>query len=441
MKSRFLFLIFSLLFLSSLSFGKDSTTVFVMKIRAEIDPRMSRYVKLALEQAKKDSADYIIIDMNTYGGAVSDADIITQDIVAMDIPVMVFINANAGSAGSMISISCDSIYMSSASVIGASTVVNQQGKVVDEKYQEFMRSKMRTLAEHSGRDPDIAAGFVGFHLKTDTAKVISFTSTEAVKNGFCEGIHPSIESILSHYNIKNYNRIDYELDSAEEFISIFLNPWLKGILVLVILGGIYFELQTPGVGFPLIAAVVAAILYFIPDYIHGLLANWEILLFFVGVILLALEVFVIPGFGIAGILGAIFVVSSLGLSMLRNDYFDFKYVPWENITAAFAIVIFSFSGTVALIMFGGPALVKTKRFKVLTVNEEMKTEKGYTSSLMDKTLIGKTGTAYTVLRPGGKIKVNNEIYDAHSRGEYIDKEVAIEIIGINSAQYIVKAKA
>ena len=95
---------------------------------------------------------------------------------------------------------------------------------------------------------------------------------------------------------------------------------------MVILGGIYFELQTPGVGFPILAAVVALVLYFIPYYLNGLAENWEIALFFVGIILIALEIFVIPGFGLAGVAGISLTLASLVLVMLNNDAFDFSFI-------------------------------------------------------------------------------------------------------------------
>ncbi len=126
--------------------------VFVMEIRDEIDPRMSRYVELALEAAREQQADYVVIDMDTYGGAVNDADDIRSRLLEFEKPVFTFINKNAASAGALISIATDSIYMQKGSSIGAATVVSgADGSQAPDKYQSYMRSMMRSTAEAHGR--------------------------------------------------------------------------------------------------------------------------------------------------------------------------------------------------------------------------------------------------------------------------------------------------
>ena len=245
--------------------------------------------------------------MDTYGGAVNDADDIRTRILDYKKPIYVWINKDAASAGALISIACDSIYMSSGASIGAATVVTGDGEQAPDKYQSYMRSIMRSTAEAKGRDPKIAEGMVDEDLQVDSVsqegKVITFSTSEAIKYGFCDAELNSVEEILKRQNINEYEISNFQLSSSENIISLFLNPFVSGILLLLIFGGLYFELQTPGVGFPIIASITALLLYLIPYYLNGVAENWEIVLLFLGIILIAVEVFVIPGFGVFGILG------------------------------------------------------------------------------------------------------------------------------------------
>ena len=183
---------------------------------------------------------------------------------------------------------------------------------------------------------------------------------------------------------------------------------VSGILILAILGGIYFELQTPGIGFPLGLAIFAALLYFAPLYLEGLAANWEILLFIVGLILITVEIFVIPGFGVAGIAGIILTMSGLILSMVGNDNFNFDNVPAEALTRAVVtvlgafIVVFFFALYATKLIFashGGP-------FRNLALNTAENKEDGFVGVDVETIqMIGKSGVAVTVLRPAGKVQV------------------------------------
>ena len=161
----------------------DSLTVFYrIRLDQDIDQSSQRLVTLGLEKAREADADYVLLDLNTYGGAVDAADSIRSAILRYEKPVIAYVNMQAASAGALISIACDSIYMKTGSSIGAATVVNQTGEVMPDKYQSFMRGMMRSTAQATGRDPKIAESM------TDTANVLSMTPTEAIAVGYCEGI-------------------------------------------------------------------------------------------------------------------------------------------------------------------------------------------------------------------------------------------------------------
>ena len=422
---------------------QDSITVLHMKVQANIDPRTNRYTELGLEHAKEIEADYVILELDTYGGALNDADEIRTRLLEFEIPVYAFINKDAASAGALISIACDSIYMARGSSIGAATVVTQDGTAAPDKYQSYMRSIMRSTAEAQGRDPKIAEGMVDEDIEVDSiateGKVITFSVSEAIKWGFCEAEVSNIDDIMERSQVTEYELVEFNLGWSEKVIALFLNPFISGILILIIIGGIYFELQTPGVGFPILASVIATILYFIPYYLNGLAENWEIAVFVVGIVLIAVEVFVLPGFGVAGIAGLIATIGALILVMLNNDAFDFSFVDPKEIFYAISATGLALLGAVILMFYGGVRLTNTKFFNRIALVDIQDKEQGYTSSFYkEKTMVGKQGSAYTNLRPSGKVMIDGEIYDAYTRGNYIAEQSNIEVISDEGTSLKVK---
>lgn len=411
---------------------KENKRILLAEVKSNIDPRTNRYTKLLIDEAKNENYDIIVIEMDTYGGAVNDADDIRTRILDFEKPIYVWINKDAASAGALISIACDSIYMSSGASIGAATVVTGDGAQAPDKYQSYMRSIMRSTAEAKGRDPKIAEAMVDEDIKVDSisqeGKVITFSTKEAIEYGFCDAELNSVDEIMERQGIENYEITKFELGSAENIISIFLNPIVSSILILLIMGGLYFELQTPGVGFPIIASIIALILYLTPYYLNGVAENWEIVLFFLGIILIVVEVFVIPGFGIFGVSGLIISVSSLILIMLNNDMFDFTFVISRDIMNASLSVLISVFAFGILILFGGLRFTNSKAFKNISLDKTQDSSMGYISNKYPDNLVGKIGKAYTVLRPSGKIIIGEEIYDATSSGGFIEKNSKVKVV-------------
>ncbi|MBM3420387.1 MAG: nodulation protein NfeD, partial [Bacteroidetes bacterium] len=339
---------------------EQKTVVYKFDIRKMIAAPVWRTTQKSFEEAEALGAEYILIHMNTYGGQVDYADSIRTKILNAGIPVLVFIDNQAISAGALISIAADSIYMRPGASIGAATVVDQTGQQVPDKYQSFMRGMMRSTAEAHGkkpvvkdgdttwvwhRDPDIAQAMVDPKVMVegviDTGQVLTLTTLEAIRLGYCEGEATSVAEVLERAGITEYRIAEFKPTALERVIQLLVNPAVSGLLILVIIGGIYFELQTPGVGFPLIAAITAAVLYFAPMYLEGLASNWHIIVFIAGIILVAVEIFAIPGFGVTGVLGIIGILTGLTFGMV--DKIVFNWGPSENgvreALLAFSIVI------------------------------------------------------------------------------------------------------
>jgi membrane-bound serine protease (ClpP class) len=162
-------------------------------------------------------------------------------------------------------------------------------------------------------------------------------------------------------------------------------------------------------------------------------------MFFVGIGLLILEIFVIPGFGIAGILGILFAGSSLVLVMLNNDLFDFSFVEGDKIVMAVTTTLGALAGSVIIMFIGGVRLTNTKIFKRISLQTVQDKKAGYTSRFVSTLMTGKQGTAFTILRPSGKVLIEGEVYDAFTRGEYIEKDAPIIVVDEEGTSLKVKA--
>jgi membrane-bound serine protease (ClpP class) len=425
---------FLLLFIAMATQAQKPVKVFVMQWHDEINPQSERYVELALKEAVEQKSDLIIFDMDTYGGALHNADHIRTQLLDCKIPVIIWINKNAASAGALIAIACDSIYMEDGANIGAATVVGSDGEPLADKYQAYMRSIMRSTAQANHRDPLLAAGMVGTPVGVDSltvGNVISFTTEEAITKGYCDGKAHSIDDILKLQHLTNVKIEHFELSTTDTIIDFFLQPWLRGLLILLIFGGFIMEMKSPGLGLPIIVAMVSIVLFFIPSYMNGLAQNWEILIFFLGVILLLLEIFVIPGFGVTGIAGITLVFAGLILVMLNNDVFDFSFVSKDEIYQSSFIVLLSIAMSIVFLLVASRYIIRSKFFKRVSLQTTMESSAGFTTNVNTPSLVGLQGEAYTVLRPSGKINVDGKIYDAYTGGEYIEKGEKIEVTGEN----------
>ncbi|HZH71612.1 MAG TPA: NfeD family protein [Mariniphaga sp.] len=459
------FLIFSLLiitlpgFLFAQNEDSDKKLVYKLNMMKEITPGMWRQTQKAFSAADTLGADLILIHMNTYGGTVLDADSIRTKILRSRIPVYVFIDNNAASAGALISIACDSIYMRSGGSIGAATVVNQTGQAMPDKYQSYMRSTMRATAEAKGkvpvvegndtifnwrRDPRIAEAMVDPSVYIegviDTGKVLTFTSGEALQFGYCDAVAENVTEVLQQAGIENYEMVEYVPNFLERIIGFLVHPVVSGLLIMAIIGGIYFEMQTPGIGFPLAVAVIAAFSYFAPLYLEGLADNWEILVFIAGVVLIGLEIFVVPGFGFVGITGIVFVFTSLILSLVNNVQFDFGFVNMKNLGVAIMTVAVGLFGGFILSLYLGKRIFSSHSgpFREFALNTVQNISDGYLN--VDASFLalkGKTGKAQTVLRPGGKVIIDGEVYDAMSQIGFIDRGEDIVVVKVGTAQLYV----
>ena len=433
--------ILSLLLIFTNLYGQQSKPlIYKINIQENIGSNTWVYLQNGLHQAKNRNATCILLHMNTYGGSVVEADSMRTAILNCQLPVYVFIDNNAASAGALISIACDSIFMRQSASIGAATVVSgQDGSKAPDKYQSYMRGMMRATAESHGkerlvqegdtlekwiRDPKVAEAMVDERIVipgfADSTQILTLTASQAIELGYCDGIAENINQIAvqylgySDYKIETYNPTLYD-----KIKGVLMNGVLQAILIMLIIGGIYFELQTPGIGFPTAIALTAAILYFTPLYLTGYAQNWEVLLFVLGLILIVFELFVIPGFGVTGIAGIILVFAALILALVGNIRFDFSALSLRQLFRAMMIVTAGVGMGLAMIVYLSSRIGKPGIFRRVALVSD---QEGFVSVPLEPlTLVGQSGVASTVLRPSGKVQIGDQFYDAVSLKGFIEK--------------------
>lgn len=419
--------------------------VYTFPINGDIMPAQQRLVSKCLTEAREQNADLVVIRMNTYGGLVNVADSIRTMILNYPTPIWVYIDNQAASAGALIALAADRIYIHPGGSIGAASVVDQNGQPMPDKFQSFMRATMRATAESHGqvieriengdtirrwwRDPQTAEAMVGRTVAdSTTVNVLTFTASEAVKNHFSEGTASSLKETLAQGGVETYTLTEYRPTTLDRLLAWLMNPVVQGIFVMMIVGGIYFELQSPGIGFALVVAILGAVLYFAPLYLEGVAQNWELILFTIGLGLLAVEIFVLPGFGIAGVAGIVAVILGLSFAAIDNDLL--RHLPTGEITVGWIlqpILVVIIATTAALI--GG--LLLSKRFltgttplqRKVVLTAEMAPEQGYVSHpQVASELIGQTAEVAAVLRPSGRVIIDGIYYDAIAEeGQFIPR--------------------
>ena len=422
-----------------------ATKVVILPLEDEIDARAWQHTRRACEKAVEDQAELFVIRMNTYGGALDAADSIRTSLMHLPVPTVAYINHNAASAGALIALACDSVFMTPGSSIGAATVVDGQGQPMPDKYQAYMSSIMRSTAERHGkwladgdtiltwrRDPTIAASMV------NPDSVTAFTSSEAVAAGFSDGTVSSLDEMFERLGVEDPDIETFEPTLTDDIIGFLSNAGVRALLVMLIIGGIYMEMHTLGLGFAAAVSLVAACLYFLPMLISGTLPAWIVITLVIGVVLIALELFVIPGFGICGIAGIIAVVVALGAAITpvvgSDDNVTLAIISKPLITVGIGLV-----AAVALVAWltsrHGPKFFR--RHSELLLTQDIKN--GYIGVDMGPAkLVGHKATAMTDMRPAGKILFEGEVYDAVSTGAFIDAGSHLKILRYENAQLYVE---
>ena len=465
-----------IIFYFCIAFGISlANTVYHIPIEGTIDLGLPPFIERSIVEAEENNAKAIIFEVNTFGGRVDAATQIKDAILDSKVPTVAFINKRAISAGALISLSCEKVFMAGGATIGATTAVDMQGNKASEKVISYMREEMAATAEKRGRDKYIARGMVDEELEfpnkvmkefindgevIDTIKtkvyylvidgdtvtvddiegrkqgnLITLTTEQSLKYKIADASIENFEAVLDTLGFSNLVVNKTTENWSENFVRFLTNPVVASLLTTFGFLGILFELQSPGWGIPGSIGLICLILSLSASYIAELATMSDLLVVLMGMLFLMLEAFVFPGFGLAGVAGIVFILWGLYLLLLPD-------VPvGEEVLsqASNGLIIGIIGGLVGLVLLFR-AMTKTKFWRDLTSPDIQKKEDGYVASFGWEKLVGEEALTETDLHPSGWINVGKERVFALSEGNFIDKNEKVVILSVDGNRVVVRKK-
>ena len=425
--------------------------VYHVPIHGTIDMGLPHYIQRVVDEAEENDAKAIIFDIDTFGGRVDAATQIKDIILDSEVTTIAFINKRAISAGALISLSCDSIFMTPGASIGAATAVDLKGNKASEKVISYMREEMASTAEANHRPREIATGMVDEELSIpffvshngDTltskdvdgfyeGKLVTLSTHLAVKLNIADKEIKDLDGLLNHIGLEDSDLIERAESWSEALVRFLTNPMVAPLFMSLGMLGLFMEIKSPGFGVPGVLGLLFLGLFFGSHLLVGLADMTEMLILFAGIVLILLEIMVIPGFGIAGISGIGLIFYSF-FKMLIGTYPS----PADYQSAYMGLsvgIITAFIMTVIIYK----TFPKTELYQRLIPFTPQKSTEGFTISRGFEKLVGEKGKAITDLRPAGKVIIGGETYQALSHGDYIENDEDIVVDGIDENQLLVK---
>jgi membrane-bound serine protease (ClpP class) len=417
------------------------SVVYVVPIDGTIDLGLAPFVERVLREAAADKASAVILDVNTFGGRVDAAVIIRDALLNSPLRTVAFVNKRAISAGALISLAARTIAMGEGATIGAATPVQMgQGgetQATSEKSVSYVRKEFRATAEARNRPPLVAEAMVDPDVEIAgliaKGKLLTLTTTEALKHKMADFRADTLEDVLRQLGLAGAEIRRPAPNWAEQVVRFLTHPVLGSMLMTIGIIGIIVELRTPGFGVPGAIGIASLAAFFWGHWLVRL-AGWEeLLLVAIGVALLALEVFVLPGFGVAGILGVVALLAGLGLSLVGAGATRAVFV------LAAARVVFSVLAALVL------SLLIMRLVPRLPFGRRVILETGLPSGGGWEPLVeshrpppGAHGTAVSPLRPAGIADIGGERIDVVSEGGYIDAAEPIEVLRVEGNRVVVR---
>ena len=453
-----------------------SQIVYRVPIEGTIDLGLPPFIERSIQEAESNSADAIIFEINTFGGRVDAATQIKDAIMDSRVKTVAFINKRAISAGALISLSCEKIYMTGGATIGATTAVDMSGKKGSEKVISYMREEMAATAEKRGRSKDIARGMVDEELEfqkkvkreyvtedgeVDTIKTVNYflilnddtmyvndiegrkqgnlitlTTEQALKYRMADKTAETFDDVLDSLGLSGAFVYETGENWSESIVRFLTNPVVASLLTTFGFLGILFELQSPGWGVPGTVGLTCLILSLGASYIAELATMTDFLIIIAGLMFLILETLVIPGFGIPGIVGIVMILWGLYLLLLPD-----VPVGEEVLSQATTGLLIGILGGIAGLVILFKAMTRTKFWMDLTSPNVQSRDEGYTTTLGWENLVGEDGVADTDLHPSGWVKVNDQRIFAVSEGAFINNNTVVTILSVDGNRVVVREKS
>jgi membrane-bound serine protease (ClpP class) len=415
----------------------QAPTVYRIGVYGVVENGLAPYIARSLRQAEAAGAVAAYLDIDTPGGRIDAAERISDAIRNAKIPVYAFVNPRAFSAGALIAMSSNGIYMRPGAVIGAATPVDGEGTKASEKMVSAMRAEFRAVAEQRGLDPKLAEAMVDENVEiagvVKKGQLLTLSTGEAVRLGFAKGEIGNEADLLAAIGYPGAQVITTEPNWAEGVVRFLTNPLVSPLLLSLGILGLVFEIKTGAFGVGGAVSLASLGLFFGSSLILGL-AGWEeILLLGLGLIALAVEVFILPGFGIAGVLGLLAIVGSMVLAMMGAA------PTTGDIAQALAVLGASLFITAAVIYAWFRHLPNSGRFSGLLLQGGVHRSEGFVSAPLRSDLIGRDGVAVTDLRPSGTARVGEERLDVVTEGGFIPEGSRVQVVQSDGYRHVVRA--
>ncbi len=442
-----------------------------------------KFMQRILEKAEEDGASAVILDMNTPGGlAWQSGQLIMNFLPKMTLPTFTYVNPNAVSAGAIIALGTDAVYMAPTSAIGAAAVVAATGQELPETMQDkvdsIMKAQVRSVAKAKGHNPDIAQAFIdkdmevvlevgaedkdrypmGVKVISKKGELLSFDHEEATEiiNGkavFAKGIAKDLEDLIAQESLEGEMLVAKPL--GFETFALWVARFSFLLLALGIAGA-YMEMQSPGFGIPGAVSIVCFGIFFFGYYMAGNLAGFEVVaVFLLGLVLIGVEIFLFPGTLVFGLVGLFMMVGALiytmaGIDPAGGGTFS---IDMDGLSGALLNMALGLAGSVLLIALLMRYLPETRAMSWLILKSsvpegaslELAGAPGETAVLGDETnasppdsLVGGTGETLTELRPSGKGRFGDQTLDIVSEGEFIEKGTKVRIVAQEGARLVVE---
>jgi membrane-bound serine protease (ClpP class) len=414
----------------------SQTPVYRIVVTGTIELGLAPYVGRGIAEANDAGALAVILDIDTFGGRVDAAEKIVTATIASEIPVYAFVRHNAWSAGALIALAADSIFMTPGSSIGAATPVSGAGEKLSEKVVSAMRSEFRALAERRGLDPRIAESMVDESIEIDgvieEGKLLTLTAHEAVELNVAAAEVADLDALLERLNLDTAGVETVSINWAESLVRFLSNPLVAPILLSVGTLGLIIEIKTPSFGLAGLTGLLALGAFFGSHLIIGLAGMEEIILLGVGMVALAIEVFLVPGFGVAGIVAILCIGAATFMALIG------ALPTWGDVSRASGIMIAAAAIVAGVVFTLVRQLPTSRRWGGILLKDATDRESGFVSEPERDDLIDAIGVAITDLRPSGTVQIGDERLDVVSDTGFIAKGSRVRVIRWEGYRHVVE---
>lgn len=435
--------------------------VVIIPIREDIMPPLVYLVRRGVKEAMEWHADLIVLDMQTNGGRLDTCEQIIDILNQFKGETVTYVDRNAYSAGALISIATQKIYMAPESVIGAAAPilmgpggmgVQSMSGTLEVKEVSGLSAKMRAYAQKNGHNPDVVQAMmdkqkllvIDGKVINPKGQILTLTNREAERKYgnppqplLSEGTVPNLHALLVKLGYANAEVKHIQPTGAEQ-----LATWINAVSwlwLLIGIAGLYIEFKTPGFGLPGIVGISSFALYFLGTYIAGLSGLEWLALFILGLVLVALELFVFTGTVVLGLAGTFLMLVSLVMALV-DHYPGTPMLPTlPELSLPLRQLGYAFVGAVIILGVLSRLLPKTPIYHTLVTHSTTGTESVQRQQTEQANQVGREGVALSGLRPSGKAQFGREVIDVMTQGDLLAKGSRVRIIGHSGHVAIVRA--